>query len=178
MLPCHSLLFNNGCTMSDQKVNARYGISFPSNPCCFFQRWGHSLLIMQPLEEKNLPSGKLTQTLPNRGWKISFHYTYEMFRVYVNLRESSKCYGFVQTQQSWGYNQSSMIEFLIFPQMTYLLVIKLNTAIENCSFTDDLVIYKCDFPQTCEITRGYVLQTIVIFQSTMRLPFLEKMELH
>ena len=32
-----------------------------------------------------LPSGKLTQTLVDRGWKTSFDYKLVSFRVYVNL---------------------------------------------------------------------------------------------
>ena len=39
----------------------------------------------------HLPSSKLTQTLPNRGWKISFHYKLVILRVYVNLPDGNRC---------------------------------------------------------------------------------------
>ena len=32
-----------------------------------------------------ISSSKLTQTLPDRGWKTNFHYKLVIFRVYVNL---------------------------------------------------------------------------------------------
>ena len=34
-----------------------------------------------------IPSGKLRQTLPDRGWKLSFHLKWVIYRVYVNLPE-------------------------------------------------------------------------------------------
>ena len=36
-----------------------------------------------------MPSGKLTYTLADRGWKIHFHSNRAMFKVYVNLPEGN-----------------------------------------------------------------------------------------
>jgi hypothetical protein len=59
--------------------------SFPHQPLC----------AREEQEQQILPSSKLTCTLPDRGWKISFQQKLNTFRVYVDLPEGIVLIGIV-----------------------------------------------------------------------------------
>ena len=48
---------------------------------------GYYMLLPTSYLQDVIPSGKLRQTLPDRGWKLSFQLKWVIYRVYVNLPE-------------------------------------------------------------------------------------------